>query len=71
MAQGEFFLENSFRTDLACESRDVWTGTRGADPEGVSARSESRDGLAVETVEIRSEKASEALCKPKGCYVTI
>ena len=71
MAQGEFFLENSFRTDLACESRDVWTGTRGADPEGVSARSESRDGLAVETVEIRSEKASEALCKPKGRYVTI
>ena len=71
MAQGEFFLENSFRTDLACESRDVWTGTRGADPEGVSARSESRDGLAVETVEIRSEKASKALCKPKGRYVTI
>ena len=71
MAQGEFFLENSFRTDLACESRDVWTGTRGADPEGVSARSELRDGLAVETVEIRSEKASEALCKPKGRYVTI
>ena len=71
MAQGEFFLENSFRTDLACESRDVWTGTRGADPEGVSARSESRDGLAVETVEIRSEKASEALCKPEGRYVTI
>ena len=71
MAQGEFFLENSFRTDLACESRDVWTGTRGADPEGVSARSESRDGLAVETVEIRSGKASEALCKPKGRYVTI
>ena len=61
MAQGEFFLENSFRTDLACESRDVWTGTRGADPEGVSARSESRDGLAVETVEIHSGKASEAL----------
>ena len=71
MAQGEFFLENSFRTDLACESRDVWTGTRGADPEGVSARSELRDGLAVETVEIRSGKASEALCKPKGRYVTI
>ena len=71
MAQGEFFLENSFRTDLACESRDVWTGTRGADPEGVSARSESRDGLAVETVEIRSEKAAEALCKPEGRYVTI
>ena len=71
MAQGEFFLENSFRTDLACESRDVWTGTRGADPEGVSARSELRDGLAVETVEIRSGKASEALCKPKGRHVTI
>ena len=71
MAQGEFFLENSFRTDLACESRDVWTGTRGADPEGVSTRSELRDGLAVETVEIRSGTASEAVCKPKGCYVTI
>ena len=71
MAQGEIFLDDSFRTDLACESRDVWTGTRGADPEGVSARSESRDGLAVETVEIRSGKASEALCKPKGRYVTI
>ena len=71
MAQGEIFLDDSFRTDLACESRDVWTRTRGADPEGVSARSESRDGLAVETVEIRNEKAADTLCKPKGRYVTI
>ena len=31
MAQEEILLKNSFRTDLACESRDVWTRTRGAD----------------------------------------
>ena len=45
MAQEENFLKKSFRTDLACESRDVWLRTRGAALAGVSARQETRDGL--------------------------
>ena len=71
MAQEENFLKNSFRTDLACESRDVWLRTRGAALAGVSARQETRDGLGVETVEIMDEGAAEKLCKPMGRYVTI
>ena len=71
MAQEEILLKNSFRTDLACESRDVWTRTRGADLEGVSARHETRDGLGVETVEILDEEAAKELCKPMGRYTTI
>ena len=71
MAQEENFLKNSFRTDLACESRDVWLRTRGAALAGVSARRETRDGLGVETVEILDEGAAEELCKPTGRYVTI
>ena len=71
MAQEENFLKNSFRTDLACESRDVWLRTRGAALAGVSARQETRDGLGVETVEILDEGAAEELCKPMGRYVTI
>ena len=71
MAQEENFLKNSFRTDLACESRDVWFRTRGAALAGVSARQETRDGLGVETVEILDEGAAEELCKPTGRYVTI
>ena len=71
MAQEENFLKNSFRTDLACESRDVWLRTRGAALAGVSARHETRDGLGVETVEILDEGATEKLCKPMGRYVTI
>ena len=71
MAQEENLLKKSFRTDLACESRDVWTRTRGADLEGVSAQSETRDGLGVETVEILDEEASKELCKPIGRYTTI
>lgn len=71
MAQEENFLKNSFRTDLACESRDVWLRTRGAALAGVSARRETRDGLGVETVEILDEGAAEELCKPVGRYVTI
>ena len=64
-------MKNSFRTDLACESRDVWLRTRGAALAGVSARQETRDGLGVETVEILDEGAAEKLCKPTGRYVTI
>ena len=64
-------MKNSFRTDLACESRDVWLRTRGAALAGVSARQETRDGLGVETVEILDEDAAEKLCKPMGRYVTI
>lgn len=71
MAQEENLLKKSFRTDLACESRDVWTRTRGVDLEGVSAQSETRDGLGVETVEILDEEASKELCKPIGRYTTI
>ena len=71
MAQEENILKNSFRTDLACESRDVWLRTRGAALAGVSARQETRDGLGVETVEILDEGAAEKLCKPMGRYVTI
>ena len=71
MAQEENFLKNSFRTDLACESRDVWLRTHGAALAGVSARQETRDGLGVETVEILDEGAAEELCKPMGRYVTI
>ena len=71
MAQEENLLKNSFRTDLACESRDVWLRTRGAALAGVSARQETRDGLGVETVEILDEGAAEELCKPMGRYVTI
>lgn len=64
-------MKKSFRTDLACESRDVWLRTRGAALAGVSARQETRDGLGVETVEILDEEAAEELCKPTGRYVTI
>ena len=71
MAQEENLLKNSFRTDLACESRDVWLRTRGAALAGVSARQETRDGLGVETVEILDEGAAEELCKPMGRYITI
>ena len=71
MAQEENFLKKSFRTDLACESRDVWLRTRGAALAGVSARQETRDGLGVETVEILDEGAAKELCKPMGRYVTI
>mgnify|MGYP000227564576 CR=1 FL=1 len=70
MAQEENLLKNSFRTDLACESRDVWLRTRGAALAGVSARQETRDGLGVETVEILDEGAAEELCKPMGRYVS-
>lgn len=71
MAQEEILLKNSFRTDLACESRDLWASARGAALAGLSARSETRDGFGVEIVEITDNEAEEKLCKPKGRYVTI
>lgn len=64
-------MKNTFRTDLACESRDAWTRLRGASLSGVSARHETRDGLNAEIVEICGEKASEELCKPIGRYTTL
>lgn len=71
MAQEEKLLKNTFRTDLACESRDAWTRLRGVSLSGVSARHETRDGLDAEIVEICGEKASKELCKPIGRYTTL
>ena len=64
-------MNKNVRTDLANEARDLWRRSAGADLPGADARAEERDGFSVQIVEIRDRQAAEALCKPKGKYVTV
>lgn len=61
------------RTDLALEAKALWersAGKTSALP-GVKARSETRDGTRLETVEILNEEGSRALGKPVGRYLSL
>ena len=60
------------RTDLALEARELWQ-ERGASELPPGARGETREdaGSTVETLEIASPEAAQALGKPEGRYITL
>lgn len=66
-------MSREVRTDLAAEARDVWRESARAEGDlpGVLARREERQGFGVEVVEITDDRGAEALCKPKGRYVSL
>jgi len=59
------------RTDLALEARDMAAPPDGGDVPGVWSETESRDGIRVTRMEIRTDEASRRLGKMKGHYVTL
>ena len=62
----------SRRTDLAAEARTIWSEDSGAgDLPGVTEEERELMGFSVTTVRVRSDRAAEELCKPKGEYVTL
>ena len=56
-----------FRTDLAIESHEI----SGCDSEGVGFESESRCGMKIHRLSIRTLSAQKRLGKPEGKYITI
>jgi len=64
-------MEKNYFTDLASESRDLWKKSNQEELPGVISRREERFGFSCDRVEIRSNEAAEALCKPRGTYVTL
>ena len=56
------------RTDLALEAQEQWPGTLG--PEELFRQEEEREGVRLSRIEIRGEKAAEALGRPVGSYIT-
>ena len=62
-----------FRTDLACEARDIWQSASGEKtlPDGVEAENRTISGTRVEFLAIRKETGARALGKPMGEYLTL
>ena len=62
-----------FRTDLACEARDIWQSASGEKtlPDGVEAENRTISGTRVEFLAIRKETGASALGKPMGEYLTL
>ena len=61
------------RTDLAVEAKELWqqSASEQTKLEGVQARSGSREGFEVDTVQVLDERGEQALDKPVGTYITI
>lgn len=63
----------NIRTDLAVEAHEMTRRNAGetSEIEGVTCRSETRDGISVTKVKILNEKGSKTLGKACGTYITI
>ena len=61
------------RTDLAVEAKELWQQSVSEQTklEGVQARSGSREGFEVDTVQVLDRRGEQALDKPVGTYITI
>lgn len=59
------------RTDLALESRQLWTEENGSELPGVVEERSVQEGFPVTTVRVLTEEAADKICKPVGCYVTV
>ncbi len=57
------------RSDLAMESRQLWTEANGK-LEGVTEERTVLEGFPVTTVRVETEEAAGRLCKPVGVYTT-
>jgi len=64
-------MKNNFRTDLACEARDLWLREAPEELPGVRSGAQELHGVALQVVEIRAPEAAEKLCKPVGRYATL
>lgn len=66
-------MSHAFRTDLALERFDAAKKSHGMGRgvEGVTYHRKTISGLAVHTMDIHTEEASNKLCKPCGNYYTI
>ncbi len=64
-------MENSFYTDLAAESRDVWRKNQNRELPGLFSARHEAEGFGADVVEIRDEETAKELCKPMGRYVTV
>lgn len=66
-------MSKSIRTDLALEKLDAAKKSRGMGRgvDGVIYRRKTICGLAVHTMDVHTEDAANALCKPCGKYYTI
>ena len=60
------------RTDLALEARELWREKTASElPPGARSETRTAAGSTVETLEIASPEAAEALGKPEGRYITL
>lgn len=59
------------RTDLAIESREMYTKENKSEIDGVIVEEETEGEIKITTVRVESDEAGEKLGKPKGNYITI
>lgn len=64
----------NFRTDLACERRDIYKKANKLENEidGIESTKEEKDeNIKIERVKIVNESGEKAIGKPIGNYITI
>lgn len=61
----------NFRTDLACERRDIYKKLNGLEEIDGIETEQKGDSIKVNTVKVVNENGAEAIGKPIGTYITI
>lgn len=59
------------RTDLAIESREIYSKDKEVEIEGVIVTKDSLKDIDITRIEIVNENGSKSLAKPKGNYITL
>ncbi|MFA5528575.1 MAG: GPR endopeptidase, partial [Peptostreptococcales bacterium] len=59
------------RTDLAIESREIYSKNKEIEIEGVIVTKDSLQDMDITRIKIVNENGSKSLAKPQGNYITI
>lgn len=61
----------NFRTDLACERRDIYKRVNGLEEIDGIETEQKGDEIKINTVRVTNEKGEQAIGKPIGTYITV
>lgn len=61
----------NFRTDLACERRDIYKRVNGLEEIDGIETEQKGDEIKINTVRVTNEKGAQAIGKPIGTYITV
>ena len=63
-------MEN-VRTDLACESHNLYVEENNSEPDGIEVEETIQDGTKITIVKVMDKNGEKLLGKPIGTYITL